>query len=127
MSEPEQAIGAELIDNDIAEIRVRGPRDLVLEDVIDLFARVGEFDAPQPMLTIVDFGEVRTASLQARRYAQVESVKFISAAALLVQNPVARVIATVFAGLNNPGYPIKLFSNRDMALAWLREIELPVK
>lgn len=41
--------------------------------------------------------------------------------AMIASSPVARVVGSIFVGLNRPQVPTKLFAGEAEALAWLRE------
>lgn len=47
-----------------------------------------------------------------------------TAVALLIESPVSRVIGSFFLGLNKPAYPLKLFTNEDKAIEWLKGVDL---
>lgn len=44
----------------------------------------------------------------------------VSAVALVVGNPLSRMMATFFINVSRPDVPTRLFENRDAALGWLR-------
>jgi len=70
--------------------------------------------------TLIDIRGVRAMSREARSIAGKGDVaREISRLALLVSNPVTRVIATLFVSVTGPAYPTKVFSNEDSARAWL--------
>ncbi|MFH1618017.1 MAG: hypothetical protein ABIB65_05550 [Candidatus Margulisiibacteriota bacterium] len=47
-------------------------------------------------------------------------VSITRAAAVLINSPVAQVVASFFMGLNKPPFPVRLFSRREEALEWLK-------
>ena len=52
-------------------------------------------------------------------YAGPELAAVVSAAALLVDSPVGRVIGTFFLRIARPAAPIRIFTDEREALAWL--------
>ena len=52
-------------------------------------------------------------------YAGPELAAVVSAAALLVGSPVGRVIGTFFLRIAKPAAPIRIFTDKREALAWL--------
>ena len=98
-----------------------GVIDLSIEDsrsellVFEKYCR----DKTRPAL--IDIRMVKTVQRESRLfYASEEPAKYISAAALLIGNPVSRIIGNFFMGVNRTILPVKLFSNKEEALKWLR-------
>jgi len=48
-----------------------------------------------------------------------EMTKTHKAVAMLVSNPLTKLIASFFLGMNKPKFPIKSFTNSDDAVLWL--------
>jgi hypothetical protein len=70
---------------------------------------------------LVDIRRIQSVSHEARRYyGQKEAAKLFCAQALLVESPLSRVIGNFMLGLNKTLFPIKLFTDEDAALAWLK-------
>lgn len=58
------------------------------------------------------------------RDARMEFVRrqeIVSAVALIVGNPLSRMMATFFINVSRPDVPIRLFDDQAVALAWLKE------
>jgi len=53
-------------------------------------------------------------------YASEENAKNASAAAIIVDTPVSRVLGNFYIGLSNPHLPSKLFTSEQGALEWLK-------
>ncbi len=76
-------------------------------------------DTSRPIL--VELDNVKTVSKESRAiYSSPETAEVISAAALLVGNPVSRIIGNFYLGLNKSVMPVKMFTNRDEAFLWLK-------
>jgi len=73
--------------------------------------------------TVTDLRQMRSASREARAFAaSPRSTAHTEAIALLVGSLTTRVIASFFLGFNRPPHPIKVFTDPDAALRWLREL-----
>ena len=72
--------------------------------------------------TIADLAEIRSASVEARRFTAEDPalLELSERLAIVVQHPVARVIGSVFIGLNRPPKPTRLFPSRAAAYDWIR-------
>jgi hypothetical protein len=76
-------------------------------------------DHPVPVL--VHMGNVRRVTKEARAlFASDEYTKVAGQSALLVTSPVSRVISNFFVGLDKPIYPVRVFTNENKALDWLK-------
>lgn len=107
-----------------------GVKDGANLDVADLEEYVGIAeemlgdDVPVPILTRL--GRIKSSTPGARRIVvEPRYARLCLRTAILVQNPVARVIGSVFLGLSNLPYETKLFSDESLALDWLREAQAP--
>lgn len=75
----------------------------------------------------VDVTNVRSTSKESRSiYSSKETARLISAAALLIGNPVSRMLGNFYMGLNRTSMPVKMFTDQDDAFAWLESF-LPEK
>ena len=70
-----------------------------------------------PMLS--DIRNLRSQSREAR--ALYAASPIATAVALIVPNPVSRVIGSFYLGLNKPSVPTKLFKSEAEARVWLAE------
>ena len=76
-------------------------------------------DIKRPIL--VDIRNVKTVSKESRRiYSSADTGKSLSAAALLIENPVSRIIGNFYLGINKTVMPVKLFNAQEDAFAWLK-------
>ena len=53
----------------------------------------------------------------------LEATKYLTAAALIIANPVSRIIGNFFMGLNKTAFPFQLFTNQEEALKWLKSFK----
>jgi hypothetical protein len=71
---------------------------------------------------LVDLRNIRSTDRDARRlYSGHEFAEHVSAAALLVDSAVSRVIGNFYLGLNKTIYPTRLFNNEPDARKWLEQ------
>lgn len=70
---------------------------------------------------LVDLGNGTVVKRQARKYlAQATRVLGIDQAALVFHNPVQRIAASFFLGINKPEGDLRLFGNMQEAEEWLK-------
>jgi hypothetical protein len=95
--------------------------DVTLKDSQEELSVIQEYCKNEKRPMIVDIRRVRTVQRESRQlYSSDEVVRHISATALLVGNPVSRITGNFFLGLNKAQFPVKLFTNKDQAIKWLR-------
>jgi hypothetical protein len=74
----------------------------------------------RPRRQLIDGSAVRFVSLGFVRGSMTpRGRKIIGPMALLVNNPVVRMVARVFDRLANHGYPVRMFEDEDEAARWL--------
>jgi len=77
----------------------------------------------QPLPLLCDLTNVVKMTQECRRhFAGPEHAETFSRCALIVTNPISRIIGNFFIGLNKPLKPTKLFTSKDEGLKWLNEI-----
>ena len=96
-------------------------------ELIDLteaqhISRVFEELSPTPAPLLVDLGSPKGQTKEARTFfsSAPEHLARYSAVALLVTNPIAKILANFYLGLNKPQRPTRLFTDVPAAEAWLR-------
>lgn len=90
---------------------------LQMEHVAELLQGKGK----APMMVVLN--EARGQSREAREFlvSDPSIPRYTSRVALVHSSPVSRVLATVFLRLVRPPVPVRVFSDEEEALAWLRE------
>jgi len=69
---------------------------------------------------LINIQNVKTVQRESRQfYASEEPALYISAAALIVGNPVSQIMANFFLGVNKTVMPVKLFTDPVKAAKWL--------
>ncbi len=70
---------------------------------------------------LVDITNLKSVSKESRGiYSSPETARFLSAAALLVGNPVSRIIGNFYLGINKTSIPVKIFTRKNDAVSWLK-------
>lgn len=72
-------------------------------------------------LLLVEPGNIFKISPETRRYQSIEGPKIVDKIAQVIEGPVARVIVSFFLGLSKMPIPIKMFSNVEKAIRWLKK------
>jgi hypothetical protein len=77
--------------------------------------------AGKPRPTLADLRGMRSATREARQLgASAEVVAITSRMAIVVGNPVTRVLGNFFMQVTNPKFPTRLFTDEAAARTWLR-------
>lgn len=90
-----------------------------MEDA-EAFRKLAEKIADKKLL-LVEPGNIFKISLKTRSYQATEGPKIVNKLAMVVDNPVARVIASFFLGLSKMAIPTKIFDTVAEAVKWLKE------
>ncbi len=97
--------------------------DLTIEDARVCTAWMQKLtgNIPRPMLG--DFGNMKSQTKECRDYftKDPKHLQSYSAIAILVNNPLTRMLANFFIGINKPPKPTRLFDDREKAIQWLVE------
>ena len=72
---------------------------------------------------LVDISAVKEVTREARSYFSQEAGDDLTAIAVLVNNPVTRMMVNFFMKFNQPKYPIRFFTNSDEAIVWLGKFD----
>ncbi|MBA4056264.1 MAG: STAS/SEC14 domain-containing protein [Marivirga sp.] len=79
----------------------------------------------QPFPLLCDLTNVIKMSQDCRRhFSGPEHAETFSKCALIVTNPISRIIGNFFLGLNKPLKPTRLFKSKEEGLKWLKQKEL---
>jgi hypothetical protein len=96
--------------------------ELRLEDSLDEF-RVYQStfcrEGKRPI--VVNITNIKTVSKESRNiYTSEEMGNIISAAALIVGNPVSRIIGNFYMGISKTRMQVRMFTSTHEAITWLR-------
>lgn len=74
-----------------------------------------------PVLVDIRCQEGKNANKQTRDYlASPEVANITKAAAVLIGNPITKMIGNIFIKFNKPSFPTQLFTDETKALNWLK-------
>lgn len=77
---------------------------------------------PSPIY--IDLCNVITTDTRARKYmASKEAVEYITAGGFLIDNEIMKLAGNIFIKIDKPLVPVKLFTDKDKALAWLQQFK----
>jgi hypothetical protein len=72
---------------------------------------------------LVDISLVKEVTKEARKYfSSQEAGEGMSALAVVIDNPVSKMMANFFLRFNRPSYPFRFFSNYQEAKTWLKSL-----
>jgi len=78
-----------------------------------------------PCLLIIDMSNVKSTTKEARSYYAASNTEdLVKAVALITPSLVTKMMATFFINFDKPPIPVKMFSTKPKAIAWLKSLEL---
>ena len=70
----------------------------------------------------VDLCNMVSVDKASRTYlAKGDAMKYLSATAILVDNPISKFAANIYIRIDKPSIPTKFFTDKTLALAWLEQ------
>lgn len=110
------------LDGDIVHTHFRDNHLVSPEDVQLMFDAIRAERGSRKALLMVSVGDNTTMSNEARAYASSpESSNYIAADAIIVRDFGHQLAANVFVRNHKPERPIRMFTDRESAMAWLNE------
>ena len=95
--------------------------EVTLEDCKETMAAYLRLNKGKRLPLFVDTKKMKSFSREARKYfSGDEAANVASAAAIVVDTPVSRVLGNFYLGVSNPHLPSRLFSSENEALEWLK-------
>lgn len=89
-------------------------------NAVDAVSKLATAHGTLPATVIIDLSNLVQQSREARAYlASPEVAKMVHTAAVIVSNPVSRVLGNVFLHVNRPMVSMKLFTAQPPAEAWV--------
>ncbi len=117
-----EACTVTFVDEDIVHTHFRDHHLVSPEDVQKMFDAIRTERGKRKALLMVSVGENTTMSNEARAYASSPaSSDYIAADAIIVRDFGHQLAANVFVRHHKPERPIRMFPDRDTAMAWLNE------
>jgi hypothetical protein len=97
--------------------------DYGLADAMEMMAAHRQLTGGRARGFLMDIRTLRALPHEVRTYfTRPEHVEVHRAVALLVGSPLSRAIGNFFLGFNKPAMPMRLFSDEESALEWLRRM-----
>ena len=88
---------------------------------IDAQQRIRDDLGKEKTRVLIDMREMKSITRDAREYYAGERTCSIQrATALLVKSRISKVMANFFMGFNKPITPVRMFTDYDKAVAWLK-------
>ena len=95
--------------------------EVVYEDAVENVAATARLTGGRRAPVLVDLRKCRSQSAEARAYlAGPHANEVTLALALVMENPLSRMLGNFFMGFNRPPVPVRLFTKVAAAEAWLR-------
>ncbi len=117
-----EACTVTFLDGDVVHSHFKDDILVSPENVQDMFDTIKAQRHGQKVLLLVSVGEGTTMTNEARAYASAEtSNQLIAADAIVVRDFGHQLAANVFVRHHKPGRPIRMFPDKESALAWLKE------
>jgi hypothetical protein len=91
------------------------------EETEKFYARFGK----QKFCMLIDGKHVKQNSREERQKAAEILPDFVKAIAIIVHNPLGRILVNLFVGLQKPPYPLKMFKpgEESKAKEWLKQYQ----
>lgn len=106
-----------LRDDGIVFVDMWAGADFRAADAHETLAKIDGLTGAKPALHCVDFRKAKSMERECR--AIFANGKNTKAAALVVSNPLSRVLGNFFLGLSKTSFPLQLFPDVETAIAWL--------
>lgn len=99
--------------------------ELTIEQARPFTRAVVKVTGGQVCPLLIDFKNMKSQTKESRDYyaKDPEHGKTHSAAALVVNSALTRMIANFFLGMNKAAKPVRLFDDRESAIQWLKSLE----
>lgn len=95
--------------------------ELTFSDALEDFNLYASLCETRKRPVLVDIRNIKSVDLKARAYySGEEATKYLKAAALVISNPVSRVIGNFYMGINKTVFPFRLFTKTEDAIKWLK-------
>lgn len=108
------------LDKDIVHVHFKEDLMVSPEQVQEMFDKVYDERDGRKALLLVTVGEGTTMSNESRAYASSEaSGRYVAADAIVVRDFSHQLAANVFVRHHKPSRPIRMFPDKESAVAWL--------
>lgn len=110
------------LDHDVVHVHFKDGLSVDVPDVEAMFEAIAAARDGRKALLMVSVGEGTKLTNEARAFASSEdSCAYIAADAIIVRDFEHQLAANVFVRHHRPHRPIRMFGDRESAIAWLKE------
>ncbi len=111
-------------DNDVCYTVVKQNAVVELPDAIENSDSVAKLSEGKIYPMLVNLKEIKSISKEARDHFSMQNrPPGVSAIGLLIKSPASTLIGNFFLGLNKSIVPVKLFTNEEKAVLWLKQFQ----
>lgn len=109
-------------ENDICYTVVKSNAIVEISDAIENTGAVKELSEGKIYPLLVNLNEIKSITKEARdHFSMKDRTPGVSAIGLVIKSPASTIIGNFFLGLNKSMVPVKLFTNEEKAIAWLKQ------
>lgn len=109
-------------DNNICYTVVKSNAVIDIKDAIENSAAVKKISKDQIYPMLVNLKEIKSITKEARDHFSMQNrTPGITAIGLLIKSPASRIIGNFFLGMNKSTVPVRLFTNEEKAVLWLKQ------
>lgn len=117
-----------LIENDITVIRYKNDYHVELKDVKEVEKTFIELNGDKPIYCLMDSSNrFNNYTVEAQQYlshkASIVKRRQLQCSAVIINNLPHRLLAQFFSKFYKPSFPMKIFSNENEAIDWIKEIK----
>ncbi len=95
---------------------------LTIEDARENLDAMVDITKRRKVPMVADLSKIASATREVREYyASDAAAAVVTAVAIVVGNPVTRIIGSFFLRINRPPYPTAMFTSVDKAVDWARD------
>ena len=95
---------------------------VTVEDAKDQVAIYRELGNGQPVLRLVDMTQLISTDGEVRQYGvSPETIAMTRAMAVISNSFVSKMLANFFLKFNKPPFPVRLFTDKEEAIDWLKQ------
>lgn len=112
-----------LTDEGSIHIHIKDQSEIELSDAVLIFEAMEKLGGGKKHPVLIDAGEFSSIDKEARMFsASIESNIFTLADAIAYYNLAQKLLAEFYLKNNKPVVPTRVFSNKEDAIVWLKEI-----
>ncbi len=95
--------------------------NMTLEDAQECTRITNELQGFQAKPLMCDLTNIASMTYECRKHFSGDvHAETYTKCALIIGNPVSRILGNFFIGLNRPKKPVRLFTSQEKAVAWLK-------